>query len=70
MRNRNLLLSPQVAMAKTVVILGGSYAGLHIAHALLKQKNSDLKVILVSKVWGVLRDHCDLSRCLFNPGPC
>lgn len=38
-------------MVKTVVILGASYAGLHIAHALLK-KNDDqsLKVILVSKV--------------------
>ena len=37
-------------MAKTVVILGGSYAGLHIAHYLLKQKIPDTKVILVSKV--------------------
>lgn len=37
-------------MAKTVVILGGSYAGLHIAHYLLKQKIPDVKVILVSKV--------------------
>lgn len=37
-------------MAKTVVILGGSYAGVHIAHYLLKQKMSDVKVILVSKV--------------------
>lgn len=37
-------------MAKTVVILGGSYGGLHIAHYLLKQKIPDLKVILVSKV--------------------
>lgn len=37
-------------MANTVVILGGSYAGLHIAHYLLKQKIPDVKVILVSKV--------------------
>lgn len=37
-------------MAKTVVILGGSYAGLHVAHYLLKQKIPDVKVILVSKV--------------------
>lgn len=36
-------------MAKTVVILGGSYAGLHIAHALLKKQDQDIKVILVSK---------------------
>lgn len=36
-------------MAKTVVILGGSYAGLQIAHYLLKQKIPDVKVILVSK---------------------
>lgn len=38
-------------MVKTVVILGGSYAGLHVAHYLLKQqKVPDVKVILVSKV--------------------
>lgn len=37
-------------MAKTIVILGGSYAGLHVAHYFLKQKAPDLKVILVSKV--------------------
>ncbi|KAK3687301.1 hypothetical protein B0T22DRAFT_125089 [Podospora appendiculata] len=36
-------------MAKTVVILGGSYAGLHVAHALLKKNDKDVKVILVSK---------------------
>lgn len=36
-------------MVKTVVILGGSYAGLHVAHYLLKQKIPDVKVILVSK---------------------
>ncbi|KAH8911482.1 putative disulfide oxidoreductase [Coniochaeta sp. PMI_546] len=37
-------------MTKTVLILGGSYAGLHIAHHLLKHPpTSDLKVILVSK---------------------
>lgn len=37
-------------MAKTVVILGGSYGGVHVAHYLLKQKIPDLKVIVVSKV--------------------
>ncbi|KAK4449936.1 hypothetical protein QBC34DRAFT_448624 [Podospora aff. communis PSN243] len=36
-------------MPATVVILGGSFAGLHIAHALLKKNTKDLKVILVSK---------------------
>ncbi|KAK0714851.1 hypothetical protein B0H67DRAFT_644671 [Lasiosphaeris hirsuta] len=36
-------------MAKTVVILGGSYAGLHVAHALLKKNDKDLKVILVAQ---------------------
>ncbi|CAN8102583.1 unnamed protein product [Discula destructiva] len=36
-------------MVKTVVILGGSYGGLHVAHYLLKQKNPDVKVIIVSK---------------------
>ncbi|EOO03959.1 putative fad binding protein [Phaeoacremonium minimum UCRPA7] len=35
-------------MTKTVVVLGGSYAGLHIAHYLLKNA-SDIKVVLVSK---------------------
>jgi NADH dehydrogenase FAD-containing subunit len=37
-------------MVKTVVILGASYAGLHIAHYLLKQRYDDVKVIIVSKV--------------------
>jgi NADH dehydrogenase FAD-containing subunit len=37
-------------MTKTVVILGGSFGGLHVAHALLKKQHKDLKVILVSKV--------------------
>ena len=37
-------------MVKTVVVLGGSYAGLHITHYLLKNNASDVKVILVSKV--------------------
>lgn len=37
-------------MAKTVVILGGSLGGLHVAHALLKKHDKELKVILVSKV--------------------
>lgn len=40
---------------KTVLILGGSFGGLHVAHALLKKRHKDVKVILVSKVrrtWG------------------
>ncbi len=37
-------------MAKTVVILGGSLGGLHVAHALLKKRDKDLKVVLVTKV--------------------
>lgn len=37
-------------MVKTVVILGGALAGLHVAHALLKKRDKNLKVILVSKV--------------------
>ncbi|OAA58098.1 Pyridine nucleotide-disulfide oxidoreductase, FAD/NAD(P)-binding domain protein [Niveomyces insectorum RCEF 264] len=36
-------------MPKTVVILGGAFGGLHVAHYLLKN-NKDVKVILVSKV--------------------
>lgn len=36
-------------MAKTIVILGGSYGGLHAAHYLLKQKIPDVKVVIVSK---------------------
>ena len=36
-------------MSKTVVILGGSYAGLHVAHYLLKN-DKDAKVILITKV--------------------
>jgi NADH dehydrogenase FAD-containing subunit len=35
-------------MAKTILILGGSYAGLHIAHYLLKQNLPDVKVVLVT----------------------
>jgi NADH dehydrogenase FAD-containing subunit len=35
---------------KTVMILGGSVAGLHVAHALLKKNLPNVKVILVSKV--------------------
>lgn len=35
-------------MAKTIVILGGAYGGLHVAHYLLKNEE-DVKVILVSK---------------------
>ena len=37
-------------MTKTVVVLGGSLGGLHVAHALLKKGDKDLKVILVTKV--------------------
>lgn len=37
-------------MSKTILILGGSYAGLHVTHYLLKQKYPDVKVILVTKV--------------------
>ena len=37
-------------MAKTVLILGGSLAGLHVAHALLKKNDKDIKVVLVSQV--------------------
>ncbi|KAK4160779.1 hypothetical protein QBC43DRAFT_110965 [Cladorrhinum sp. PSN259] len=36
-------------MVQTIVILGGSLGGLHVAHALLKKNNKDIKVILVSK---------------------
>ncbi|KAJ4385673.1 hypothetical protein N0V93_010102 [Gnomoniopsis smithogilvyi] len=36
-------------MAKTVVIIGGSYGGVHVAHHILKQKMSDVKVVIVSK---------------------
>lgn len=36
-------------MAPTVVILGGAYGGLQIAHSLLKN-NKEAKVVLVSKV--------------------
>jgi NADH dehydrogenase FAD-containing subunit len=40
-------------MAQTVLVLGGSFAGLQIAHRLVKNtRNSvkDLKVVLVSEV--------------------
>ena len=37
-------------MVQTIVILGGAVGGLHIAHALLKKNNKDIKVILVTKV--------------------
>lgn len=37
-------------MSKTVVVLGGAYAGLHVVHALLKKNDKNLKVILVTKV--------------------
>ena len=42
-------------MAKTVLILGGAFAGLHVAHGLLKKNDKDVKVVLVSKV-------CDSQR--------
>jgi NADH dehydrogenase FAD-containing subunit len=34
---------------KTIVVLGGGFAGLHVTHAIL-QKRKDVKVIVVSKV--------------------
>lgn len=40
-------------MVKTVVVVGASYAGLAVSHRLLKytrQKQPDLRVVLVSKV--------------------
>ena len=37
-------------MVKTVVVLGASYAGLAVAHRLMKLHDKDLKVVLVSKV--------------------
>lgn len=43
-------------MALTVVVLGGAFAGLQIAHRLLKHTRNthkELKVILVSKVRGI-----------------
>jgi hypothetical protein len=42
-------------MAKTIIILGGAYAGVQVAHRLLKYTRpqvKDLKVILISKVCG------------------
>ncbi|KAL1851041.1 hypothetical protein VTK73DRAFT_9553 [Phialemonium thermophilum] len=38
-----------MAETRTVVILGGSIAGLHIAHYLLKRRIANLKVVLVTK---------------------
>ncbi len=49
-------------MAPTVVILGGAYGGLHIAHYLLKY-NKEVKVVLVSKVSPAL----DYRRILALP---
>ena len=40
-------------MTKTIVVLGGAFAGIQVAHRLLKHTRStvaDLKVILVTKV--------------------
>ncbi len=51
-------------MSKTVVILGGAYVGMQVAHYILKQKIKDVKVILVTKVRMGLP-----SRELFRP-PC
>ncbi|KAK3905556.1 hypothetical protein C8A05DRAFT_30622 [Staphylotrichum tortipilum] len=36
-------------MPRTVVILGGSIGGLHVAHAILKKHDETIKVILVTK---------------------
>ncbi|KAK1752094.1 apoptosis-inducing factor B [Echria macrotheca] len=36
-------------MSKTVLVLGGAYGGLHVAHALLKKQLKDVKVVLVTK---------------------
>ncbi|KAK3997406.1 apoptosis-inducing factor B [Cladorrhinum sp. PSN332] len=36
-------------MVQTILILGGALGGLHVAHAILKKNNKDIKVILVSK---------------------
>ncbi len=36
-------------MSKTIVVLGGAYGGVHVAHYLLKHVK-DIKIVLVSKV--------------------
>ncbi|KAK4125554.1 FAD/NAD(P)-binding domain-containing protein [Parathielavia appendiculata] len=36
-------------MTETILILGGSLAGLHVAHAILKKRSKNVKVIMVSK---------------------
>ncbi|KAK4100318.1 FAD/NAD(P)-binding domain-containing protein [Parathielavia hyrcaniae] len=36
-------------MTTTILILGGSLAGLHVAHAILKKQYKDVKVIIVTK---------------------
>lgn len=38
-------------MSKTILILGGAYAGLQIAQTLLKKQHKDVKVVLVTKVY-------------------
>ena len=48
-------------MPSTVVILGGAYGGLHVAHYLLKY-NNDVKVILVSKVCFLHSSPCFFKR--------
>lgn len=52
-------------MAKTIVILGASFAGLHVGHYLLKQKNPDFKVIIVSKVRSGCEDGHWRRPCLY-----
>lgn len=49
-------------MTKTVLILGGSLGGLHVAHALLKKHLKDVKVIIVSKVCDSAVDR-EENRC-------
>lgn len=54
-------------MALTIVVLGGAFAGLQIAHRLLKHTRNthkELKVILVSKVCGTKK-----AVALFPRGP-
>lgn len=52
-------------MVKTVVVLGASYAGLAVSHRLLKytrQKQPDLRVVLVSKVSSLIPSLHELVR--------
>lgn len=46
-------------MVKTVVVVGASFAGLAVSHRLLKytrQNQSDLRVVLVSKVSSLIQE--------------